>query len=314
MNKIRVGWFRFPWLPRTQTLLMATLVAAFAGCSSTNSLNHLRPAPGVKGDYRAHIEKLYKDFNTINTFYETGQLPLLVHSNFVVKGDQLVPTDGYVNLTAATSTKEERRNRIVYDMIYLINEYYDAYEMSWYATSVGTEGVADLLSLGTSLAGATTGDAGLKAMLAAITSGFTGTKMAVQKHVLQDQSITMIIHTMRQARQDKLTDIRGKLVSGTNLTSVSVYPLQAAVVDVQEYFYAGTLLGAIQSILGKNTEKMEKMHAARIAEQTNLLSEYKKVIETYRAAVEQLNAAKQTNAAVSVRAQAAGVAAGSGSQ
>lgn len=228
--------------------LVAVLAAChLTGCAISSAENRLRPELAVKKDFRQALLEQYKDLNSIMGFYQTGAWTYRGATN--------------IELASVVTDKTERRNSIAYDLIFLINEFYDAYELSWFATVQTGNVVADLLSLGTSTAGAVAGGEGVKTMLAAITAGVIGGKRSFDKHVLADQSINLIIYNMRKGRQEKLRNIRNALAEKDD----GKYPIQEVLIDLQEFYYAGTVLGAVQSILGQDVDSMKTGQANQAA-------------------------------------------------
>lgn len=229
--------------------IVAVLAAwHLAGCAISSAENRLRPELAVKKDFRQALLERYRRIDTIMGFYQTGAWSYLGETNR--------------ELSSIVTDETERRNIIAYDLIFLINEFYDAYELSWFSGVQTGNVVGDLLSLGTSTAGAVAGGEGVKTMLAAITAGVIGGKRSFEKHFLADQSISLIIFNMRKGRQGKLRQIRETLSKTTD----SEYRLQEVLIDLQEFYYAGTVLGAIQAILGQDLNSMkasyEKLSAA----------------------------------------------------
>jgi len=152
--------------------------------------------------------------------------------------------------------KTAKRNQIVNDLVFLINDYYDKYEVRWFATSSGIAAGSDIATLGLDTIVAASSGKQIRTILAAVSTGIGGSKIALEKDVLKNQSISVIIHTMRAARTKQYTDLQLKL-KAQNATD---YPLEEALVDVQNYFHAGTVLGALQELdtAAANTDRLAK--------------------------------------------------------
>jgi hypothetical protein len=156
--------------------------------------------------------------------------------------------------------KRTGRNKIINDLLFLINDYYSAYELSWYATATGHSFASDVTTLGLDTAATAVGAAGIKTMLTAISTGVGGQKIAVQRDFFQNQNIALIIKNMRAARAEVLAKIRSKTSK-----SVDEYPLEDALLDLQEYFAAGTIIGGIQ--YASDTAALQKIIADDAAAQ-----------------------------------------------
>lgn len=148
------------------------------------------------------------------------------------------------------------RNKVVNELIYLINDYYAKYEVRWFATSSGIGAASDIATLGLDTAVAASTGAQIRTILAGISTGIGGSRLALEKDILKNQSITVIIHTMRAAREKKFSDLQLKLKA----QSATDYPLSEALVDVQGYYHAGTVIGALQELddAAANTARLAK--------------------------------------------------------
>ncbi len=105
--------------------------------------------------------------------------------------------------------------------------------------NVGT----DWAVLGLSGAGTIVPTAGTKAILAAISGGLTGAKGSVDKNVFYEKTMPVLLGKMEALRKEQLVAIR----TGLNLPTSS-YPLNQALIDVENYYKAGTIPGAILGI------------------------------------------------------------------
>ena len=152
--------------------------------------------------------------------------------------------------------KKQKRNEIVNELVYLINDYYDKYEVRWFATSSGIGAVADIATLSLDTIVAASSGKQIRTILAAVSTGIGGSRLALEKDVLKNQSISVIIHTMRATRNKQYSDLQLKLKA----QSTTDYPLEEALVDVQNYFHAGTVLGALQELddAAANTNRLSK--------------------------------------------------------
>jgi hypothetical protein len=156
-------------------------------------------------------------------------------------------------------TKAEKtalRNQIVNELVYLVNDYYDKYEVRWFATSAGVSAFSDITTLTLDTAVAASSGQQIRTILSALSTGVGGSKLALEKDVLKNQSITVIIHAMRAAREKSFSNLQLKLKA----QDINDYPLQEALVDVQGYFRAGTVVGALQELdnAAANTDRLAK--------------------------------------------------------
>jgi cell division septum initiation protein DivIVA len=141
------------------------------------------------------------------------------------------------------AAEPEGRNKIINELLYLVNDYYDRYELRWYATSAGVEAGADITTLGLDLGSAVAGTNSLKTILSTISAGIGGSKLALERDILQNQNMALIVRTMRESRKAKYEVIRIKMA-----LPVNDYPIEEALIDIQEYWHAGTVIGAVQKL------------------------------------------------------------------
>ena len=230
-----IGWVYHCHARTVLTLtLFSCLFFTFAGCGSLgHKLTFLRPAIGPNDAYVKSLQDKYKNPEAIGAFY-SGR--------------------------TSSATPISRRNQVINELLFLINDYYSTYELSWYATATGHSFLSDLTTLGLDTATTAVGGAGLKTMLAAISTGVGGQKIAVQRDFFQNQNIALIIKNMRAARSDVLVKIRAKTSK-----SIDEYPLEDALLDLQEYFAAGTVIGGIQH--ADDTAALQKIIADDAASQ-----------------------------------------------
>ncbi len=111
--------------------------------------------------------------------------------------------------------------------------------------------------IGVNAVGSLTGGTETKAILHAISGGIEGTKTAVDKDILQGQNTLAIITKMRELRSKKLTP----LLKGMGTDTLDAYPMEQALIDLGEYYNAGTFTVALQDIIataGKEKEKSDQ--------------------------------------------------------
>lgn len=202
-----------------------------AGCANHNA-SFLRPKLPPNDARVTQLVAFYSDEQKVAEFYRGG-----------IGSGQIVDSGGNVVSRQTYGTMEARRNKIVYDLMFVINDYYDRYELSRYATVVGLGFAGDVGTLGLDTAATAVSGAGVKTILTAISTGIGGTKIAAQRDFLQNQNVGLLIQKMRQLRGEVFQRIQGHLHE-----TVDAYPVEAAFLDLQNYFHAGTLIGAVQAL------------------------------------------------------------------
>jgi hypothetical protein len=191
------------------------------GCATRVKLYQPKP-PVSPGKYRAAVVKELSD-------------PKLV--------------DDYEALPQATREDREkkvaRRNRILREYVWLIDQNYDQFEARYYGAQAGVNWAGDVVNIGLTGVSSVTGTAHLKSVLSAIATGVTGIKTSYEKNFFDQQTRSAIVQKMRALRAEQLA-----LLEDENhmKAGISEYDLQSGINDVNRYYDAGTVIAALQSI------------------------------------------------------------------
>jgi hypothetical protein len=162
-----------------------------------------------------------------------------------------IPSSGTIEATSTTD-----RNLIINDLILLIDQHYYQIERNLYAHKSWADFTGSVVSAGLGTAGAIAGG-NTAQIMSALIAALESTKTAVNKDLLQGQTITAIIAKMRANRATKLLAIRQSMTN-----DLSAYPLSQALIDVMEYYNDGTFVGAIQSITEQAAADTQNAKAA----------------------------------------------------
>jgi hypothetical protein len=133
---------------------------------------------------------------------------------------------------------------------------FNAFQEALYKEGVDYGIATDWAVLALDAAGTLVGGAGTKAALAATSGGLTGAKAAFDKNVYFDKTIPAVLAKMVATRKEILVKLRGGLTRTTE-----EYSLTQALVDLEDYYYAGTIPGAIIGIAetaGAEAEKADR--------------------------------------------------------
>lgn len=139
--------------------------------------------------------------------------------------------------------KKDYRNEVVNGRLAAIDIHYNCYQKRLYEEGIGTSILADWVVLGLGGATAVTGGAAAKAALGAAITGVTGAKTSLDKNAYFDKTLPALICKMQAARKEVLVRIRMGLSQGDG-----DYPLTQALVDLEDYYNAGTIPGAVAGI------------------------------------------------------------------
>jgi hypothetical protein len=163
----------------------------------------------------------------------------------------------------ATSSDETHRryyrDQAVLARMYAIDIAYSKYELDLTRERQNVGFLSTLTLLGLTTAGTLVGGAETKTILSATATGVTGTKEAYDKNVLVERTISVLQQQMRAQRKFVKVKIIERLRDPT-----SNYPLEFALSDVEEYYRAGTITGAL---IGASQDAGATLTRAEVAEQ-----------------------------------------------
>jgi hypothetical protein len=132
------------------------------------------------------------------------------------------------------------RDQAVLARMYAIDIAYSKYELDLTRERQNVGFLSTLTLLGLTTAGTLVGGEETKTILSATATGVTGTKEAYEKNVLVERTISVLQQQMRAQRKFVKVKIIERLRDPT-----SNYPLEFALSDVEEYYRAGTITGAL---------------------------------------------------------------------
>jgi len=176
----------------------------------------------------------------------------------LIASEQYTRTDLDNDLVAyrATADKTAIRNKIIFGLAAQIDASYRDFSDSFYVTEGTLNTVLDIAVIGLGSAGALTGGAPAKAILAATSAGLTGSRLAFSKNFFQEKGPDLIRGRMNALRAQQWTVIFGKL----NVPE-SKYTLAEATRDLVQYYNAGTITGAYDSITADSGSKLVQANA-----------------------------------------------------
>jgi len=146
----------------------------------------------------------------------------------------------------ALPTEAQRRayrDRVINGRILAIDDNYQAFVRQFSSFENGSNLAFDAVVLGTSGAAALSPALSSAQVLSAISAGFTGFRTSVDKNLFYQKTWPVLVSQMEALRLSQLAKIR----SGLQLTD-DQYPLTQGLVDLEGYFMAGTLPGAISGV------------------------------------------------------------------
>lgn len=148
--------------------------------------------------------------------------------------------------------KVARRNQILYEYLWLVDDAYGNYENSFFSGQAFVGTGADVLNLALDTTAAVTGTAHLKSILAAASGAVTGIHASYEKNFFDQATRESIVQVMRAGRLTVLAEIQAGMANCSTAVVCAVgasgYTLEQGLLDVGAYYDAGTVIGALLSI------------------------------------------------------------------
>ena len=136
--------------------------------------------------------------------------------------------------------RRDCRDRITFARMRYADIVFERYRHRLFYGAGGTNAAVDIAVLGLNSAGALVSGAATKSILAAVSGGLIGTRAIVEKEVLQNAAIPMLMIKMEEQRAAVRKRIEERL-----RRDESVYSFEAAEIDAGDYFRAGSLHDAL---------------------------------------------------------------------
>lgn len=168
---------------------------------------------------------------------------------FGTEANALKQADAYFDgilrryLAAQPQKQQEIRNGFIETRTALIDQGYAGFRQTLYTQRVGMNVGVDLATLGLNAVGAVTGSEPAKTGLHALSGGLIGSKASIDKNVFFDRTMPALLAQMEAQR----SAVRLRLLGGM-MVGPDRYPLMQARADLEDYYVAGTMVGAIGSI------------------------------------------------------------------
>jgi hypothetical protein len=151
----------------------------------------------------------------------------------------------------------DARNRFISGRLVQIDLRYLQFIRALTSDKQQLDSATDIANLTLNLAGTLVGGVRAKINLAASAAGISGAKTTIDKDYYYEKSINALVATMNAKRKEVLVDI----LTGLATRSLEQYPFERALTDVNLYYLAGTLNGAIQFIHTEAAQKEQKSDA-----------------------------------------------------
>lgn len=138
-------------------------------------------------------------------------------------------------------SKRVWRNEVVNARVRATDLYFNAFQQKLFQEGVGLGIATDWMVLALNVGGSVAG--GAASALSAASAGVVGAKAAFDKNVFFDKTMPALLANMMAKRKEVLVRIREGLIK-----DVDEYPLTLALNDLETYYNAGTIPGALVDI------------------------------------------------------------------
>ncbi|MDU0457643.1 MAG: hypothetical protein RW306_02825 [Geobacteraceae bacterium] len=135
------------------------------------------------------------------------------------------------------------RDSVINCRIYAIDLNFTIFEQSIARDNISLNTGADLAVIGLGGATAVVGNGATKSILGAISGGITGAKGGIDKDVFYSKTMPALLAQMEAQRKSQLVIIRNG-----QQNKADKYPLSEAIIDVENYYKAGSIPAALQGI------------------------------------------------------------------
>jgi len=145
------------------------------------------------------------------------------------------------------SAAEALRNQIAYKVMGDIENSYGKFEVKLTTNRAAIMTGSDAIQLGLAAATGVVGSVDVKDLLAASLTAFQGTRTSFDKNYFQEKTTEALIAQMRASRRT----LQARLMLNLGTRDVRSYPLEAAWMDLVQYYYAGTVPSALVELASR---------------------------------------------------------------
>lgn len=205
--------------------LLAAVCCAMPGCRT--------PANGFPDPFydpevqRGALEAVIADEAAISTFYDAGATP---EAQAVI------------------------RSQYAASRLRLIDINYRAFVSDFVIQKQTSDGLTEIAIIGMNSAGALIDPSSTTRILAGIAAGLGGSKAVADRIYYYEQTARALYASMNAERAEMRLRIQNNLRKG-----VDAYDLEQVMADLDEYYAAGTFLGALEAIERQASQKQAKL-------------------------------------------------------
>lgn len=152
----------------------------------------------------------------------------------------------YRNAMGSSSGGSARllRDQIIYRVMAQTDAAYGSFEVHLNVQRAGARTAGDAAQLGLTAAATVVGASGVKDILSASATALQGTQLSFDKNYFEQKTTEALVSQMRANR----ATLKAQVLLNLSSRDVTSYPLEAAWVDLIDYYYAGTLPSALVAL------------------------------------------------------------------
>lgn len=135
------------------------------------------------------------------------------------------------------------RNKVLYGRMLALDLQFSLFQEALYKEGVSTNLALDMMGVAVGGAGAAVTNASASRILSALSGGISGTHTAINKNLYFDRTMPALMALMIAEREK----IRVTIYKGMQ-SSPEAYPLGRGLMDLERYYLAGSIPGAIASV------------------------------------------------------------------
>ncbi len=150
-------------------------------------------------------------------------------------------------LAGMLDAAKTQRNSIIFRILAQVDAAYGEFEIKVSTRRAGYQTSGDAAQLGLTAAATVVGASGIKDILSATATALQGTRLSFDKNFFEQQTTEALVSQMRAARKT----LQAQILLSLSTRDVNNYPVEAAWVDVVDYYYAGTIPSALVDIASK---------------------------------------------------------------
>jgi hypothetical protein len=139
------------------------------------------------------------------------------------------------------------RNQIAFRTMAQIDNAYGGFELQISMRRAGVQTTGDAAQLGLTAAATVVGASAVKDILSATSTALQGARLSYDKNFFEQKTTESLISEMRASRKT----LQAQMLLSLSTRDVNGYPLEAAWIDLVNYYYAGTIPSALVDIASK---------------------------------------------------------------